>query len=125
MQIFFAFPSCLFGIILAYDNKTALLSYLCELKTRMVSKRFRPYNGDRNPHRKICRMKRGWNYGIPSPADNPKNRNGFFKGLSAKLECCCVLYASKRRVAQQEIYRPPRVPNGGIDDVGFDAICND
>jgi hypothetical protein len=37
MLIFFAFPSCLFGIILAYDNKTALLSYLRELKTRMVS----------------------------------------------------------------------------------------
>jgi len=49
MQIFFAFPSCLFGIILAYDNKTALLSYLRELITRMVSRRFRPYNGDRNP----------------------------------------------------------------------------
>jgi len=32
MRLFFAFPSCVMALILAYDNKTALLSYLRELK---------------------------------------------------------------------------------------------
>jgi hypothetical protein len=49
MLIFFTFPSCLFGIILAYDNKTAMLSYLRELKKDGEQGCFRPYNGDRNP----------------------------------------------------------------------------
>jgi hypothetical protein len=49
MLIFIAFPSCLFGIILAYDNKTVMLSYFVRTENKDGEQgSFRPYNGERN-----------------------------------------------------------------------------